>query len=143
MFMEALCHRSAPVCFCLFNILRVWYQPTLSTLWETDFKLLLILLHCYNSLREIIIGQTEIVFIWVFSTLCSTKTINDWGNPLSEMNSCVWFVQVLVAGLATVVASVRSYQKPPLCQSQHQLAPRWTHCELSLRPTLMVIVPLE
>lgn len=61
MFMESGCHPSAPICFCLFNTLRVWCQPGLSTLWETDFKLLLILLHYYYSLdKNIIIGQTEI-----------------------------------------------------------------------------------
>lgn len=110
MFMESSCHPSAPICFCPFNTIRVWCQPSLRTLWERDFKLLLILLHYYYSLKMIIIGQAEIQCLYgFFFTFCSTKAINDWGNSLSEMNGCILFVQVLEAGLATVVASVRRY----------------------------------
>lgn len=66
MFMESSCHPSAPICFCLFATLRVCYQPSLSILWETDFQLLLILLHCYYSLKKIIMGQAEMQHLYVF-----------------------------------------------------------------------------
>lgn len=87
-FIESSCHPSAPVCFCPFNTLRVCYQPSLSILWETNFKLFLILLHYSYSFKKIIINQAEIQCLYgLFPHFAQQRTL-----LIGEINSLKWMV---------------------------------------------------